>query len=185
MGRKAFIAILLSCVLLSFSICKAKIQTEVDNWSDTISFRCDKTVTHSSITQYNFMKTVGENNKANYYLRLQLDPQSAFNFTPRYLLEKTMDIAIDGKVYKAYKLVNEWHPRVIDTKITVEALTVWYKFPQDVIDAMSQCTGKLDMKVYFPNPDKNTVIVCDKQNVEEIQQIIKYKFSDYMSLVEK
>ncbi len=173
--KKTLLLALATTFLLSSSAF-ARIVVECDNYTDHVNYRSYKAIGMHGVAEYAFIKSTAESSNENYYLRLTTVYRNHSSMAPRYLMDKTADIVVDGVTYKIPKVVNDYFPHPFDTNAYTMPFT-FYKFTDESIAAMK--TGKEISFVVNAPGKETTTIVPNESNRREFQRMYELTFADY------
>lgn len=175
---KKTLVMALAATMLFAAPAFARIVVECDNYTDHVNYRSYKAIGMHGVAEYAFIKSTSETSNENYYLRLTTVYRNHSSMAPRYLMDKTADVIVDGVTYKIPKVVNDYFPRPFD----MQAYTMpfaFYKFTEASIAAMK--TGKeISFVVNAPGKEATTIIP-NKSNRNEFQRMYELTFADYKS----
>ena len=130
--KKTLLLALATTFLLSSSAF-ARIVVECDNYTDHVNYRSYKAIGMHGVAEYAFIKSA-----------------------PRYLMDKTADVIVDGVTYKIPKVVNDYFPHPFDTNAYTMPFA-FYKFTDESIAAMK--TGKeISFVVNAPGKEATTIV---------------------------
>lgn len=165
-------------------VASAHIQVEVENSSNTVNYRIYKNLSTLGVSEFCFIKSVQEDNNAEYMLRLRTQKG--------VLLANKATIEIDGKTYNINKRLNKKNPKVYSKIPVINFFDFsFYDIPQDVIEALKtaktahteivahgfQKTAKLDMLSGFLAETKN---IIENAKFETYREDLDHLTANYM-----
>lgn len=167
MLKKLLFILCLVCFVPAFA--EARISIEADNLTNTISYRSYKNVGAFGIHEYAILKNVDKQENERYFLTLVINFTNHSSAASRYLLGDEIDFSVDGKVFKATKLVNTQIPRTFHRINVLDKC--FYSIPNECMKAIS---GANDVRftVYVPTKKPDTIIF-NNGNLSEVKNMIE------------
>lgn len=178
-------ALLLATIMLGIPCAAyAHIQVEVENTYNVVNYRIYKNLSTLGVTEFCFIKSVHEDNEAQYYLRLRTGKG--------VLLANKANITIDNNTYEIEKLLNQRTPKVYSSMPAINFFDfTYYNVPSDVIEAFKTAktahteivahgfkkTAKLDMLDGFLAETKNLI---DNAKFETYREDLDHLTANYM-----
>lgn len=165
---KAAVITLLCAMLYSPVIYAGGIVVEPDNLTGTINYCTIETSVWRELSDYGIIKNINNEEKNTYFLRVYLK---------KFLTKDEADISVDGKVFKAKKVINSWHPSYPPK--TVYIVPSFFVIPQECISLIKK-NSKISFTIY-PYGDKPlSRTILSHMNAELMNIIDNGHFNNYL-----
>lgn len=177
--KKLLVVFILCLTCLLPTLAEAKIYIIANNLNNTVNYCKYNNVGMAGVVEYGILKNVDKQEHENYYLFLYVlyPVNSSVQVTSRFLIDDIIDFSVDGKDFKATKIVNDTNLMAVQGPLYASS-NCYFRIPDECVKAVANAKN-VSFTIHIPTKKPEVFSLKNKDLSEVKNMIANGHFSNY------